>query len=283
MSNELEKFYHELQRFRIVDKKEERKILREVQTGNKTALDQLVKANLRFVVAVAKKYLNRGLALVDLIGAGNMGLVIAAKKYKSSYHNKFISYAVWWIRQAIIRALYEQAPIIRIPSYKALLLEQFRTDLRKNNGDWELTLAKRKYSRHRQEIKDLLFLNNTLSLDHKTTDFEEHESDHNFINVLKYESNTEKWIENESAGEKVESMFRNINNRQRQIIKYYYGIGINKPFTLRQIGEKLNLSKERVRQIKRDAIKRLIGKYRGAHARTARSRNDRKRSAKVSP
>lgn len=260
-SQSLEKYLQEIGKVELISPEEEVKLARRIKQGDQSALDKLTKANLRFVVSVSKQYQNQGLSLPDLINEGNLGLIKAAQRFDETRGFKFISYAVWWIRQSILQALAEQARIVRLPLNKVGLTNKIQK---------AFSLLEQQFEREpsADEIAELLELEieevtATLgsSARHISVDTPLSEGEDNTLidvmenpNADRAETNIEH---NESLTQEIERSMKSLTERQKEVICYFFGIGIDHPMTLEDIGEKFNLTRERVRQIKDKAITKM--------------------------
>ncbi len=235
-------------------------LAKRIKQGDQTALDRLTKANLRFVVSVAKQYQNQGLSLADLINEGNIGLIKAAKRFDETRGFKFISYAVWWIRQAILQALAEQSRIVRLPLNRVGTLHKIgkiasaleQTFGRQPSAD---EIAK-KLELSASEVSDTLKISNShLSLDapFSTSD------DNSLIDVLEDElqPSPDECLLKDSLRLEIEKALDTLTPREAEVINLYFGLSHEKALTLEEIGVRFNLTRERVRQIKEKAIRRL--------------------------
>jgi len=257
----LEKYFQEVNKVDLLTIEEEVELAKRIQEGDDAALEKLVKANLRFVVSVAKQYQNRNLTLNDLINEGNLGLIKAAQKFDHTRGFKFISYAVWWIRQSIMQALAEQSRLVRLPlnkvgtiskiSQAASILEQ---KLERMPTEEELANL---LDMAEEDIKNTMRITTRqLSVD---TPFEEGE-DSSLLDVLvddSMERTDEKITYRDSLSIETERALSTLTERESQIIKMFFGIGEENPMSLEQISEILGLTRERVRQIKEKALRRL--------------------------
>ncbi len=257
----LDKYLQEISKVDLITAEEEVELAQRIKQGDEKALEKLTKANLRFVVSVAKQYQNQGLSLPDLINEGNLGLIKAAKRFDETKGFKFISYAVWWIRQSILQALSEQARIIRLP------LNKIGSINRLNKAFAEL---EQKYEREPtieelasfldikpSEIKDTLRNNNRpMSVD---APLSQDEDANNLLDVLNNNDlpRPDSQLINESLVHEVERALSTLSYREAAIVKMYYGIAGFPQMTLEEIGSQLDLTRERVRQIKEKAIRRL--------------------------
>ncbi len=257
----LDKYLQEISKVDLITAEEEVELAQRIRQGDEKALEKLTKANLRFVVSVAKQYQNQGLSLPDLINEGNLGLIKAAKRFDETKGFKFISYAVWWIRQSILQALSEQARIIRLPLNKIGSINRLNKAFAELEQRYEreptieelATFLEIKPS----EIKDTL-RNNTrpLSVD---APLSEDEDSNNLLDVLDKNDipRPDSRLINESLVHEFERALSTLSYREAAIIKMYYGIAGFPQMTLEEIGEQLELTRERVRQIKEKAIRRL--------------------------
>ena len=258
-SASLDKFLQEIGREDLISVEEEVELAQRIRQGDRAALDKLTRANLRFVVSVAKQYQNQGLSLPDLINEGNLGLIKAAEKFDETRGFKFISYAVWWIRQSILQALAEQSRIVRLPLNQVGSLNK----INKAYARFEQEHERRPSPEELAEILDIPAekIADTLRVSgrHISVDapFVEGE-DNSLLDVLVNDDSpvADKTLMNESLSTEVERALATLTERERDIIKYFFGIGCSE-MTLEEIGEKFDLTRERVRQIKEKAIRRL--------------------------
>jgi len=245
----------------LLTPEEEVDLAKRIKQGDQIALEKLTKANLRFVVSVAKQYQNQGLSLSDLINEGNLGLIKAAQRFDETRGFKFISYAVWWIRQSILQALAEQSRIVRLPLNKVGSLNKINKAFSKLEQEFEREPSS-------DELADILEIPSTevettlgVAARHVSMDapFVEGE-DNSLLDVLE-NTNTPKTDSQleylESLREEIERSLSSLTERQKEVIKLYFGIGFEHPMSLEDIGEKFGLTRERVRQIKDKAINKL--------------------------
>ncbi|MFM2363522.1 MAG: hypothetical protein RLZZ316_2424 [Bacteroidota bacterium] len=260
-SQSLEKYLQEIGKVELISPEEEVKLARMIKQGDQRALDKLTKANLRFVVSVAKQYQNQGLSLPDLINEGNLGLIKAAQRFDETRGFKFISYAVWWIRQSILQSLAEQARIVRLPLNKVGLTNKIQKAFSQLEQEFEREPSA-------EELADMLQLDieevrSTLSINvrHVSTDTPISEGEEGTLIDLLENPNAEKTEKNiehdESLKLEIERSLKALTERQKEVICYFFGIGIDHPMTLEDIGERFSLTRERVRQIKDKAITKL--------------------------
>ena len=256
----LDKYLQEIGEVSLIDAKEEVRLAKLVKQGDQDALNKLVQANLRFVVSVAKQYQNQGLSLGDLINEGNLGLIKAAKRFDETKGFKFISYAVWWIRQAILQALAEQSRIVRLPLNRVGALHKIgkvSSDLEQNYGrEPSAEEIASELDMSPTEVTDTLKISSRhLSLD---APFQEGE-DNRLLDVLEDEVQAppDEDLFDEALQKEIKKALTTLTDRESEVIRLYFGIGRDKPMTLEQIGHKFGLTRERVRQIKEKAIRRL--------------------------
>ena len=258
-SASLDKYLQEIGREELIGVDEEVELAQRIRKGDQAALEKLTKANLRFVVSVAKQYQNQGLSLPDLINEGNLGLIKAAEKFDETRGFKFISYAVWWIRQSILQALAEQSRIVRLPLNQVGSLNKINKALQKFEQDNERMPSPDELAEildiPRDKIADTLRVSGRhVSVDAPFVDGE----DNSLLDVLVNNDspNADKGLVNESLNKEIERALSTLTERERDIVKDFFGIGTQE-MTLEEIGEKFGLTRERVRQIKEKAIRRL--------------------------
>lgn len=258
-SASLDKYLQEIGREELITVEDEVELAQRIRKGDQEALEKLTRANLRFVVSVAKQYQNQGLSLPDLINEGNLGLIKAAEKFDETRGFKFISYAVWWIRQSILQALAEQSRIVRLPLNQVGSLNKINKALSKFEQENERMPSPEELSEildiPREKIIDTLRVSGRhVSVDAPFVDGE----DNNLLDVLVNSDspNADRGLVNESLNKEIERALSTLTERERDIIKYFFGIGIGE-MTLEEIGEFFGLTRERVRQIKEKAIRRL--------------------------
>ncbi len=256
----LDQYLKEISQYPLIDKAEEARLAKGIKRGEGEALDKLVRSNLRFVVSVAKKYQNQGVPLSDLINEGNLGLIRAAHKFDETKGIKFISYAVWWIRQAILQALAEQSRIVRAPLNRAgalhrigrrssaLLQELGREPTVEEIAD-DLDISQ-------QEVERTLAISQShLSLDAPITPGE----DHRLLDYLpdQYAPAPEDEAYDHALKDSVENALSSLKEREAKILRLYFGLDDQQPMTLEEIGALMGITRERVRQIKQKALIRL--------------------------
>ena len=256
----LDKYLHEIGKVDLLSPDEEVNLARKLKEGDEEALNKLVKANLRFVVSVAKQYQNQGLSLPDLINEGNLGLIKAAQRFDETRGFKFISYAVWWIRQSILQALAEQARIVKLPLNKIGSINKVNKAFMELEQRYEREPSVEELSEILElasdDIKEALRSSNRhVSMDAPLTQ----DDDSNMYDVmLSLDSpSPERGLLNDSLRKEIERALATLTPREANIIRLYFGLNGKHPHTLEEIGEEFDLTRERVRQIKEKAIKRL--------------------------
>lgn len=260
-SQSLERYLQEIGKLELLAPEEEVALAARIKQGDLKALERLTKANLRFVVSVAKQYQNQGLTLPDLINEGNLGLIKAAQRFDETRGFKFISYAVWWIRQSILQALAEHSRIVRLPLNKVGLT---------NRISRAYQLLEQQFEREptAEELADVLEVtaeevSTTLMMStrHVSVDGPLFDGDENtLIDVLvndNADSTDERLVYDESLKMEIKTTLKTLTERQKNVICYFYGIGVDHPLSLEDIGERYSLTRERVRQIKDKAITKL--------------------------
>lgn len=260
-SASLDKYLQEIGREELLSVSQEVELAQKIKNGDHTALEKLTRANLRFVVSVAKQYQNQGLSLPDLINEGNLGLIRAAQKFDETRGFKFISYAVWWIRQSILQALAEQSRIVRLPLNQVGSLNRISKELSKFEQENERRPSAEELADRLglpiDKVADTLKVSGRhISVDAPFVDGE----DNSLLDVLPNEDSpmADQSLNQESLSKEIDRALKQLYDREREIIKMFFGIGYPE-MTLEEIGEKFNLTRERVRQIKEKAIKRLKG------------------------
>ncbi len=258
-SASLDKYLQEIGKEDLITVEEEVELAQRIKKGDQEALEKLTKANLRFVVSVAKQYQNQGLSLPDLINEGNLGLIKAAEKFDETRGFKFISYAVWWIRQSILQALAEQSRIVRLPLNQVGSLNKINKAFARFEQENERTPSPEELAEvldlPKEKVSDTLRVSGRhVSVDAPFSDGE----DNNLLDVLVNSDspNADRGLINESLSTEVDRALSTLTDRERDIIRYFFGIGCAE-MTLEEIGEKFGLTRERVRQIKEKAIRRL--------------------------
>lgn len=260
-SQSLEKYLQEIGKVDLITADEEVILAQKIKQGDQAALEKLTKANLRFVVSVAKQYQNQGLTLSDLINEGNLGLIKAAQRFDETRGFKFISYAVWWIRQSILQALAEQSRIVRLPLNKVGSLNKINKAFSQLEQEFEREPSA-------DELAELLEINREevettlgVAARHVSVDAPFQEGEENsLLDVLENTNSprTDSHLEYmESLRKEIERSLSTLTDRQKEVVKYYFGIGVEHSMSLEDIGDKFGLTRERVRQIKDKAINKL--------------------------
>ena len=260
-SQSLEKYLQEIGKVDLITPEEEVKLARLIKQGDQKALDRLTKANLRFVVSVAKQYQNQGLSLPDLINEGNLGLIKAAQRFDETRGFKFISYAVWWIRQSILQALAEQSRIVRLPLNKVGLTNRIQKAYSQLEQEYEREPSAEELATLLEIDIEEVSATLGISARHVSVDTPLSEGEDNtLLDVLENPNavKTDNELDHtESLKVEIERSLKTLTERQKEVICYFFGIGVDHPMSLEDIGEKFSLTRERVRQIKDKAITKL--------------------------
>ncbi|HEY6626816.1 MAG TPA: RNA polymerase sigma factor RpoD/SigA [Ignavibacteriaceae bacterium] len=259
-SQSLDKYFHDIGKVTLLTAEQEIELAIKIRQGDAEALEKLTKANLRFVVSVAKQYQNQGLSLGDLINEGNLGLIKAARRFDETRGFKFISYAVWWIRQSIMQALAEQSRIVRLPLNRVGALNRIGKAYSNLEQEYEREPSSEELAEELQMNVEEVSEAMTLSAKHVSMDAPFSNSEENrLLDVLENpdEPSPDNILMDESLKEEVERALSKLSAREAEVIKLYFGFDVDEPLTLEEIGEKFNLTRERVRQIKEKAIRRL--------------------------
>jgi len=256
----LDKYLQDIGKEELITPEEEVSLAQKIKAGDQNALEKLCKANLRFVVSVAKQYQNQGLSLPDLINEGNLGLIKAAKRFDETRGFKFISYAVWWIRQSILQALAEQARIIRLPLNQVGSLSKLNKTSSKLEQRFERPpsadeLATAMEMPEKKVRETMKMSTRTISVDAPL----DQDEDLRFLDVFVSEDvpGTDEPLIRESLAREIQRSLATLAEKEREIINLFYGIGVPHNYTLEEIGDMFDLTRERVRQIKEKAIRRL--------------------------
>ncbi|MGE5411729.1 MAG: RNA polymerase sigma factor RpoD/SigA [Clostridiales bacterium] len=260
-SQSLDKYLQEIGKVDLLNADDEVELAVKIKQGDQRALEKLVQANLRFVVSVAKQYQNQGLSLGDLINEGNLGLIKAAKRFDETKGFKFISYAVWWIRQSILQALAEHSRIVRLPLNRIGSLNKISKAFNNLEQTYERDPSPEELAKELDmdvdEVKYAMEISGRqVSVD---APFASGEDSNNLLDVIPNDQQPtpDHSLMSQSLKEEIERVLSTLSEREATVLKYYFGIGTETCLTLEDLGEKLNLTRERVRQIKEKAIRRL--------------------------
>ena len=258
-SQAVEKYLQEISKISMITPEEETTLAQRIKMGDQRALDKLVQANLRFVVSVAKQYQHQGLSLSDLINEGNLGLIKAAQRFDETKGFKFISYAVWWIRQSILQALAEQARIVRLPLNQVGTISKINKTFSQLEQEFERAPSAAEIGQHLEidskKVRDSM----KSSGRHVSVDAPYREGeDFGMIDMMSGNGpKTDDGLIRESLIQEIERSLTTLSQRERQVIRMFYGIGKKQGMTLDEIGAEFDLTRERVRQLKEKAIRRL--------------------------
>lgn len=256
----LDKYLQDIGKEGLITAEEEVALARRIKAGDKLALEQLTKANLRFVVSVAKQYQNQGLSLPDLINEGNVGLIKAAGRFDETRGFKFISYAVWWIRQSILQALAEQSRIVRLPLNQVGSLNKIRKTTSRLEQKYERLPSHEEIANEMDVSHNKIDTAMKISTRYVSMDAPIGvDEDTKFLDLFvpTDSTNTDEPLMHESLGKEIQRSLSTLSEKEREVINMYYGIGLNHGLTLEEIGDRFELTRERVRQIKERAIRRL--------------------------
>lgn len=260
-SESLEKYLQEIGRVELITPEEEVKLAVLIKQGDQKALDKLTKANLRFVVSVAKQYQNQGLTLPDLINEGNLGLIKAAQRFDETRGFKFISYGVWWIRQSIMQALAEQSRIVRLPLNKVGLTNRISRAIQHLEQEFERSPTPEEVATYLDVDSEEVSATMRVASRHVSMDSPLSEGEEGTLMDVMTNDNAEsadKFITfDDSLKKEIQRSLTALTPRQKEVICYFYGIGGTEPISLEDIGEKYCLTRERVRQIKDKALSKL--------------------------
>ncbi len=258
----LDKYLQEIGKVDLITADEEVELARKIRAGDQSALEKLTKANLRFVVSVSKQYQNQGLSLPDLINEGNLGLIKAAQRFDETRGFKFISYAVWWIRQSILQALAEQSRIVRLPLNKIGSINKINKTFSKLEQEFErepspaeiATMLEITESEVKESMKNT---GRHVSMDAPLTTGDDNAGSMYDVMQADDSPSPENGLLNESLRREIERALHTLTSREADVVRLYFGLSGEHAMTLEEIGEKFDLTRERVRQIKEKAIRRL--------------------------
>lgn len=261
----LDKYLQEIGKVELLSAEKEVELAKRIKKGDRAALETLIKANLRFVVSVSKQYQNQGLSLPDLINEGNLGLIKAAERFDETRGFKFISYAVWWIRQSILQALAEQARIVRLPLNKIGSINKINRAFNKLEQEYQREPTVEEIAEIMEVKPDLIKESINSSNVHVSMDAPMRDEDgNNLYDVMLNEDSPtpDEGLMGNSLRQEIERSLSTLGDREAEILRYYFGLKGYQQHTLEEIGDAFGLTRERVRQIKEKAIKKLKNQYR---------------------
>lgn len=261
----LDKYLHEIGRVELLSAEKEVELAKRIKKGDRHALETLIKANLRFVVSVSKQYQNQGLSLPDLINEGNLGLIKSAERFDETRGFKFISYAVWWIRQSILQALAEQARIVRLPLNKIGSINKINKAFSKLEQEYQREPTLEEVAELMETKPELVEDSLNFSSIHISMDapLREEEANSMYDIMLNDDSpDPDGKLMDGSLRQEIERSLGTLGDREAEILRCYFGLNGYQPHTLEEIGDEFGLTRERVRQIKEKAIKKLKNQYR---------------------
>ncbi len=267
----LDKYLHEISKVELISSDEEVELARQIKQGNQIALEKLVSANLRFVISVSKQYQNQGLSLQDMINEGNLGLIKAAQRFDETRGFKFISYAVWWIRQSILQAIAEQSRIVRLPLNKIGSINKINKLFSKLEQKYERAPSVNEIAKEldlkENDIRISMFSSGKhISMDAPLIQDEEG----SLYEIMKNKDTPlpDKVLIKESLKKEIERILKKLHEREADILKLYFGLNGCHQHTLDEIGEKFDLTRERIRQIKEKALRKLRNSSRNKNLKT---------------
>ncbi len=261
----LDKYLHEIGRMDLISAEEEVELAKRIKKGDKDALEKMITANLRFVVSVAKQYQNQGLSLPDLINEGNLGLIKAAQRYDETRGFKFISYGVWWIRQAILQALAEQARIVRLPLNKIGSITRINKTFNRLEQEYQREPTSDEVAFLLETSSEVIEDAMKVSSHHVSMDAPIHDEDGNSLYdvILNEDSpSPDLGLMKTSLSNEIDRTLSTLGEREADVIRYFYGLCGHRQHTLEEIGDEFGLTRERVRQIKEKTIKKMKNHYR---------------------
>jgi len=261
----LDKYLHEIGKVELLSAEKEVELAKRIKTGDRVALETLIKGNLRFVVSVSKQYQNQGLSLPDLINEGNLGLIKAAERFDETRGFKFISYAVWWIRQSILQALAEQARIVRLPLNKIGSINKINKAFSQLEQEFQREPTVEEVAEIMEARPEMIEDSMNFSSIHVSMDapLRDEETGDMYDVILNDDSpSPDNELINVSLRKEIERSLSTLGDREADILRFYFGLNGSQPHTLEEIGDEFGLTRERVRQIKEKAIKKLKNQYR---------------------
>ncbi|MDR0305217.1 MAG: RNA polymerase sigma factor RpoD/SigA [Chitinispirillales bacterium] len=252
-------YFRDIQRYSVLTGEQERELIKRVQIKDQDALNKLITSNLRFVVVIAQRYRGRGLSFLELINEGNIGLLKAARRFDLDKNVKFISYAVWWIRQSIQRALFEQSGTVRIPHNKIALVSKFRQALDRNSGEYLATIEMDEFRDWEAEIVEVMERMHGVSLDAPiSSSGQDEDSVITLQDALGEDPDQDGESERKQLAAVLDSVLQLVSSREERILRMYFGLNMSKQFTLEEIARELNLTRERVRLIRDRTLRKLM-------------------------
>jgi len=252
-------YFRDIKQYRVLDGQEERELIKRVQLKDADATERLITANQRFVVSIAQRYRGRGLSFLELINEGNIGLLKAAKRFDLGNNVKFISYAVWWIRQSIQKALFEQAGTVRIPPNKIALLNRFRQAMERHSGDYLSAIRTEEFKDLEAEIVEVMERVHGVSMEAPLASTrQDDDSVKTMQDVLGEDPEQDEEHMRKELNEALDSVLQHVSSREERILRMYYGLNFSKQFTLEEIGHELKLTRERVRIIRDRSLRKLM-------------------------
>lgn len=255
----LKRYLEDIRKTSPIDRKDEHRLFQLCREGNRAAREKLVSANMRFVLKVALQYRGCPIPLPDLVSEGAMGLIRAIESFDHSRGLKFISYAVWWIRQSIQKALFEQVGAVRIPPNKLALVNRFKRALLQNGGNYEKTVSLPEFEAHEREIAEIMEKIADMSLNAPIGgEGDGRDPVTTLLDVLGTDGGQEADAEKAELSRSLDAVLGQMSEREEKVLRMYYGINYAREFTLDEIGRELKLTRERVRQIKNRSLRKLL-------------------------
>ena len=258
----IDKYFHDISKYELLSPQEEVELTRLIKKGDRKALEKLTLANLRFVVSVAKQYQNRGLNLQDLINEGNLGLIRAAQRFDETRGFKFISYAVWWIRQAIIQAIGEQCRIVRLPLNKIANINKINRAITELEQQFEREPTDEEIARQAELSEEMVSVGQQIKKRHHSLDAPLNGQEEDSGNLIDFivpsgDASPDLQLINESMRQEIKAAMQSLSPKEMIITEHFFGLNGKMKLSLGEIADNMNLSKERVRQIKNIALRKL--------------------------
>ncbi len=252
-------FFKDLEKEKLLTQEEEKVLIRRIKAGDQKAMDKLILSNLRFVISVARQYLGRGLSLMELISEGTLGLYKAGKRFDPSHEVKFISYAVWWVKQTIQKAIFNQIGAVPIPSNKLSLFRKFQRELFINHGDYKKTIEMEVFQDHERDIVEVMDKLIDTSLDAPIRNAgADAGAASTLLDIIGVPEEQHLDHEKGVLTGAIDRILAKLDDMEEQVLRMYYGISYTRQFTLEEIGSEFKITRERVRQIKKSALRRLF-------------------------